>query len=259
MVVPRVGECSIKEEQPIKEDNFIDFMMDVIYSVLRVLAWVAYISIIIVSTYEFAYIFMRNNIPDDYTYVTNNFYVDKDSDTNEVEILNDFVETLPPIFIKEFRKNWRVVIGDNILPTNELPDTVTIGGYTDWNSRTIFVRNQPSITDTLDIFVHELGHCFDFEYGSASYSNLFNDIYNLYKDTFDEQYTNSPEGYSTSSAVEFFATCFKEYKLCPDHLNAAAPKAYDFIDHFYKDTQKIKYMYMYDLGAVANIVSRFDN
>lgn len=233
---------------------FIENVMDVL---IRMVAWILLISVMIIGIYEIPNILEWNDITDNYICVINNFYASENSSVCDVEILNELIETLPPVFISEFRNNWRVIIEDYIPPLVGYPNNVIIGGYTDWNSRSILVRKQTNLTDTLDIFIHELGHCFDFEYGSVSYSDLFGDIYDLYKDDFNEQYTNSPDGYSTSSATEFFATCFKEYLLYPEHLKAVAPKAYNFVDDFYKDVQKIKYIYIYDLGAVANTVLRF--
>lgn len=238
------------------KSDFAYFMGDVIDVLIRMFAWVLLISIMIIGIYETPNIFAWDVITDNYTCVINNFYINEESNVDDAKMLNEFVETLPPIFINEFRNNWRVIVEDYIPSPIGFPNDVTIGGYTNWNSRSIFIRKQTSSTDTLDTFIHELGHCFDFEYGSVSYSDLFGDIYNLYKDDFNEQYSNSPIGYSTSSAVEFFAACFKEYILCPEHLKTVAPKAYDFIDDFYEDIQNIKYIYIYDLGAVANTVLR---
>ena len=201
-------------------------------------------------------IFAWDDISDNYTCVANNFYINESSSVDDAEMLNEFVETLPQIFIREFRKNWRVIVGDSIPYPITYANDIIIGGYTDWNCRLVFVKKQLNYVDTLNIFVHEIGHCFDLEYGSISYSNLFGDVYDLYKETFLEQYTTSPDGYPTSSKAEFFATCFKEYMLYPDHLKIVAPKAYNFIDSFYKDIQKIKYVYVYDFGAVANTILR---
>lgn len=240
-----------------KKSDFAYFMEDVIDVLIRIATWILLMSIMIIGIYEMPNIYEWDDITDNYTCTINNFYINDESSIDDAKMLNEFVESLPPIFINEFRSNWRVIIDDYILSPIGFPNNVIIGGYTDWNSRSIFIRKETSSTDTLDTFVHELGHCFDFEYGSVSYSELFGDIYNFYKDDFIEQYTNSPTGYSTSSAVEFFAVCFKEYLLYPEHLKTAAPKAYSFIDDFYKDIQKIKYLYIYDLGAVANIAARF--
>lgn len=240
-----------KDGSKIKSD-FADYIGNVLYALLRMIVWILVIAVIIIGIYETPNISTWNNLTDNYVCVMNNFYSNKDCSIYDVEMLNEFVETLPPVFIREFRENWKVIIEDYASNT-------TIGGYTDWDSRIILVKKQTNFTDTLDTFVHELGHCFDFEYGSVSYSDIFGNIYDLYKDDFSEQYTNSPVGYSTSSAIEFFATCFKEYLLYPEHLKTVAPKAYNFVNNFYEDIQKIKYMYVYDLGAVANTALRLAN
>lgn len=239
-----------------RKNGFIDFMEDVVFFLLRTLASVLFISVIIIGMYETPNVFGWNDMTEGYTCVTNNFYVYGSSSIDEAEMLNEFVETLPPVFIREFRSTWRVIIEDHPIALTGASLNVVVGGYTDWRSRIILVKKQTDFTDTLDIFVHELGHCFDFEYGSVSFSNEFGDIYDLYKDNFSEQHDISPEGYSTSTTAEFFAACFKEYLLYPEHFKTVAPNAYDFVDFFYEDIQEIKYVYIYDFGAIANTISR---
>lgn len=230
-------------------------LSDIIYELTRIYLGILLISAVIIGMYEMPNILAWGGLTDGYTRVMGNFYVNSAYSVDEAAKLNDFVKTLPPVFIKEFKSNWRVIIEDHILiPT---AGNVVVGGYTDWQSRIIVVKKQATYDDTLDIFVHELGHCFDFEYGSVSFSDEFSDTYNLYKENFEEESSLSPDGYSTSSAVEFFATCFKEYLLCPGHLNNVAPEAYEFVDDFYEDITEIKYIYVYDFGAIANTVRRF--
>ena len=67
----------VEEKYQAKEDNFIDFMANVIDVVLRMLAWIILISVIIIGTYELTYIFTWDDIGDDYSCVMNNFYIDK--------------------------------------------------------------------------------------------------------------------------------------------------------------------------------------
>jgi hypothetical protein len=227
---------------------------------LKTLALVTFyillISIMVVTVYEIHNETAQDKFTSYYTRVLNNIYIDEKADVNDAEILDSFIETLPPIFIKEFRKDWRLVIEDSIPIPCDWPDNIAISGYTDWHTRTIVIKKHANPSDMLDVFAHEIGHCFDFEYGSVSYSSLFREFYELYNKDFDDYYTNSPPGYSTSTPVEFFATCFKEYLLYPEHLNTEAPKAYIFIDSFYKDIQKLKHTYLYDLGTVSNTMRR---
>ena len=173
-----------------RKSDLVDFIENIIDAMLRMFSWIILISIIIIGAYETPNIFEWNDITENYTCVMNNFYIKEDYGSADVEILNEFVETLPPIFISEFRKCWRVIIEDYIPPHIDCPNNVIIGGYTDWKSRVILIKKQTNPNDTLNIFVHELGHCFDFEYGSVSYSDLFGDIYDIYKDNFSEQYTD---------------------------------------------------------------------
>lgn len=239
-----------------RKNDFLDFMEDVVFFLWRSVACILLASAIIIGVYETPNILGWNDLTDNYTCVMGNFYVNGASRVDDAEKLNEFVEALPPAFVREFKNNWRVVIEDYFISTTGHASDIVLGGYTDWNSRTILVKAQTEYADTLDIFAHELGHCFDFEYGSVSFSTEFGDIYNLYKDSFSEQYESSPKGYSTSSTSELFAACFKEYLLCPEHLKTVAPKAYDYVDIFYDDIQSIKYMYIYDFGSIANTVAR---
>lgn len=230
-------------------------MKTLIFIVIGILLF----SIMVVGIYEIRNKSMQDDLSSHYTCAVDNFYIDESTRIDDVEMLNSFVDTLPPVFIKEFRKDWKVIVEDQIPTPDNWPDYITIGGYTDWDSRIVIIRKQTDPYDMLDNFVHEIGHCFDFEYGSVSYSYLFSDFYELYKDDFDEQYVRALDGYSTSSPVEFFAACFKEYMLCPDHLKDTAPKAYIFVDEFYKDVEKLKHTYVYDLGSVANTLRRIAN
>ena len=239
-----------------RKNDFLDFIEDIAFFLWRSVACILLASAIIIGMYETPNILGWNDMTDAYSCVLNNFYVYGESSVDEAEMLNEFVETLPPVFIREFRSTWRVIIEDHPIALTGASLNVVVGGYTDWQSRIILVKKQTEFADTLDIFAHELGHCFDFEYGSVSFSNEFGDIYDLYKDSFVEQHEISPDGYSTSTTAEFFAACFKEYLLYPEHLQTVAPNAYDFVNSFYEDIHGIKYVYMYDFGAIANTISR---
>lgn len=239
-----------------KKNDFIEFMEEALFVLVRIMSIVLVASLFIIGLYEMPNIAAWDGLTDGYTCVMGNFYVNSAYSVDEASMMNEFIETLPPAFKKEFKSNWRVIVEDYyITPTGNINDVI-LGGYADWRSRVILIKKQTDPVDTLDIFVHEIGHCFDFEYGSVSFSNEFVDIYDLYKDNFSEEYNISPDGYATSTAEEFFAACFKEYLMYSDHLKTVAPKAYDYLDHFYKDVQEIKYIYVYDLGAVANTIAR---
>lgn len=237
-----------------QDDSFLSYIGNVLYSFFSITVRVLLIAAAIVTIYEVPDVFAWDDTINNYIKVNDNFYTDDISNKDTINQLDTFVEELPPIFVKEFKSCWRVIIEDN--------DNISyyngniVGGYTDWSSRTIYIQEQADFNDTLEIFAHELGHCLDFEYGSMSYSDWFNEIYETYKDTFSTQYTNSPDGYETSSAEEFFAACFEEYLLYPEHLKETAPKAYKFIDNYYEKLEKLNHIYIYDFGAVANTISR---
>lgn len=226
---------------------------------LCVVVFILLFSLMVVGIYEIHNKSMQDDLSSYYTCAVNNFYIDESTSISDVETLDSFVETLPSNFIKEFRKDWKVIIEDKIPAPEEWPDNVLINGYTDWNSRLVLIRNRSDSSEMLNSFVHELGHCFDLEYGSVSHSYLFSDFYELYKDDFNDYSTSAPPGYSTSSTDEFFATCFKEYLLHPEHLKEVAPKSYIFIDCFYKDVEEMKRSFTYDLGTVANTLRRLAN
>ena len=226
---------------------------------LFIVIFILLFSIMVICNYELHNKFLQDELSSYYTCAVNNFYIDENTSVSNAETLDYFIETLPPIFVEEFRKDWKVIIEDKIPLPDDWPDYIQINGYTDWNSRTVLIRDRENTSEMLGSFVHELGHCFDLEYGSVSHSSLFNEFYELYKEDFSECSTNIPPGYSTSSTDEFFATCFKEYLLYPEHLNETAPKAYIFVDNFYKDVEKLRRFFTYDLGTVANTLKRLAN
>ena len=248
---------SAKKVKPMKtEDSFIGFLGNVIERIVRVFLWSVIISGVIIFTNEMPTLSARQGLNETYKCVLNNFYIAGNDCADDARAIDDFVDTLPEAFVKEFRDSWIVIIDDNKLTSVDLSSNTMVAGYTDWSERTIFITEQKQVADTLEIFVHELGHCFDFEYGSKSYSTFFKDIYAMYKDDFVDQSTLAAKGYATSSSMEFFAVAFKDYLLYPEHLNSVAPMAYKFIDSMYQDVQDIKYIYCYDFGDVANIITR---
>lgn len=231
--------------------------MKKLFKILAYIAlWVLVISVIAVCIYERHDRTARDANISAYTHVADNFYVDSNCNDEAVSVMNEFVDILPTVFVEEFRDDWVVIIEDKIEPPASWPSNVVIDAYTHWQSRVIILRNQTDSNKMLNTFVHEIGHCFDFEYGSVSYSDVFHEIYSLYQLNFLEQDPYAAPGYATSSPVEFFATCFKEYLLYPEHLKTAAPKAYTFIDLFYNNVLELKRGYYYNFDAVVNTLRR---
>lgn len=217
--------------------------------------WIFIVSIITVSIYEYHNKSRIDTITSHYTHTTDNFYVDKSCDEETISAMNELIDTLPPVFIKEFRDDWFVIIEDRIPTPSNWPSNVSIDAYTHWQRRTIIIKNQ-DCDKMLNVFAHEIGHCFDFEYGSVSHSDIFHEIYETYRDAFLEKDPYATPRYATASPVEFFATCFKEYLLYPEHLKTEAPEAYNFIDLFYNNVLEMEHGYWYDLGAIANTLRR---
>lgn len=217
--------------------------------------WIFIASFMTVTIYEYHHKTKQDLATSRYTHATDNFYIDKSCDDWTVSTMNKLIDSLPPIFVTEFREDWVVIIEDKIKTPSDWPSNVSIDAYTHWQTRTIILKNQDA-DKMLNVFAHELGHCFDFEYGSPSYSDVFREIYGTYRDTFLEQDPYATPRYATASPVEFFATCFKEYLLYPEHLKAEAPKAYNFVHLFYNNVLEMEHGYWYDFGAVANTLKR---
>lgn len=186
-----------------------------------------------------------------YSNIQDNFYSDKTNEVNTETIrpMNDFISSLSPNVAKVFSKDWAFVVTDNIpfnvfektnkdYDSDSLEKNVIISGVSNWRIRTVFIKAESNVKKLNTIFIHELGHCFDYEFGSPSSTDEFKNIYLLYKDTYVEQAYYSPENYAASSESEFFATLFKEYFVSPDSLKLQAPEAYGFIDAIYKEVSR---------------------
>lgn len=177
------------------------------------------------------------------------FYADSDQHYDGIYKMNAVLSSLPNSFSEVFQKEWKVVVADH-LPSvfinlaaeakgenlaAGLPADIAVAGYSDWRTRIIYIAPQDNPDDMRSVFIHELGHCFDYEFGSPSSSEEFYKIFLLYRDSFQDNDKLSPDGYATLSEQEFFATVLKEYILSPDHLKSEAPEAYIFIVSFFED------------------------
>lgn len=185
-----------------------------------------------------------------YSPAAENVYTDVTPNSETISQLNAFISSLPPNVSKVFSDEWKIIISPN-LPTalnlrnseqqaepnssNSLQEPLSVLGYSDWHFRLIFLKAQPEPDATYKVFIHELGHCFDYEFGTPSANDEFQQIYNQYKDTFIEADYLDLVSYANSSPEEFFATVFKEYFLTPEHLKTNAPLAYSFIADLYNE------------------------
>lgn len=184
-----------------------------------------------------------------YFATSENIYTDVTPNEETTLKITEFISSLSPNISSVFLKDWKIIISPNApralnLSTDEIqhPSTesentteiISILGYSDWHLRLIFIKAQPDPVTMFHVFVHELGHCFDYEFGTPSSTDKFKQIYALYKDTFIEiDNTNTSVNHINSTEEEFFATVFKEYFLSPEHLKINAPQAYEFFDALY--------------------------
>lgn len=220
-----------------------------------VLVYIMITLLLFVGIFEYCDKTAQTSIISNYSHAIDNFYINDGLSIESVEKLNVLVDNLPFYFVKEFRNEWKVVIGCEIphtflehenIPLDYQTYGILIDGYTHWQTRIVFIREQADVNQMLNVFAHELGHCFDFEYGSISYSDEFQKIYESHRYNFIEKHGDSPNPYCTRSSDEFFATCFKEYVLFPGHLQNQSLQIYSFIDAFYRDIQNIKFIFVYD-------------
>ena len=202
-----------------------------------------------------------------HTLISENFYTDITPNREGVAQLKGFISSLSPNVSAPFYKEWKVIISSNmpsvlIEASKQLENTTTSAdntldfstlGFSDWHLRVIYLRAQPEPEKAFMVFAHELGHYFDYEFGTPSETKEFQEIFLLYKDSFVEADPSSTVGYATSSPSEFFATAFKEYFLFPAHLKSVAPKAYDFISTVYTEVsnnENASITFKYDLRSV---------
>lgn len=116
---------------------------------------------------------------------------------------------------------YKVEIVDNI------EDTENWG----FNPAGLFVETEKTILlDSKYVdwsFNHEYGHFIDKINNYAAYKFAFDDIYNLEK----EKYNFLNYDYARSSAVEYFASCYKIYIEKPNELKEVCPQTYNYIDN----------------------------
>lgn len=179
-----------------------------------------------------------------YTPASEMIYTDVTPNNETIDKIEDLIASLPDNISSGFLKEWKIIISPN-MPDNFITNTETaqlseaddnsgdivVLGYSDWHLRLIFLKAQPDPDAVYKVFAHELGHYFDYEFGSPSLLDEFGKVYEQCKDSFVEHDASDTIGYSKTSREEFFATAFKEYLLAPEQLKASAPKAYTFIDH----------------------------
>lgn len=219
--------------------KLLSFIKDSFDTIVTCLLFVIITCFICVFSYGYYNSDEQTLILKDYSNIEDNFYTDNSTDAN-IEAINRmdaFISSLSTNVAKVFSKDWVFIVTDNI-PINDANQTnsenIIINGASHWRTRTVFILSDWDIKRLNVVFVHELGHCFDYEFGSLSSTDEFKNIYLLYKDTYVEQIRYSPEKYAASSESEFFATLFKEYFISPHSLKLQAPEAYDYIDTIYK-------------------------
>ena len=158
---------------------------------------------------------------------TSYLYTDRSAEAlMAAEKIDQYVSDLPSELSEEFVAEWKVVIASDVV--HSYPDSV--GGVTLWNSKLILIRSQSDPAVSCRLFVHEFGHFFDMSNSFHSYSQEFQKLYELYRNTFIEEDACVLPEYSTSSPQEFFAAVFKEYYLYSDYLLQKAPDAYQYIE-----------------------------
>ena len=183
-----------------------------------------------------------------YNDISSVFYSDNKTGNESVYEMNVFVSRLPAPVVTAFLDEWVVIVADEmplILSEKAISEKGSeavaimqspggVGGYSNWRMRTMYVRDYSDDEITYRVFIHELGHYFDYEFGSPSYTDAFQKIFIQHMKTFEERDETAPAGYAVSSAQEFFAAVFKEYFLYPEHLKSVAPDAYDYFDSLYR-------------------------
>lgn len=192
----------------------------------------------------------------DYSLITDNVYSDSSITEDTMYAFENFISVLLPAFISQlstnvvapFNEDWSVIISAEFPATLEkfnsenslkAPDQIdldyVISGYSNWQLRIIYIYLQADPSKMYESFIHELGHCFDYEFGSPSLSGEFLDIYSTYKASSAEKGEDAFSKYAVSTTSEFFASVFTEYFLTPEHLEEIAPDAYHYFDNLYKE------------------------
>jgi len=230
--------------------KFLSFVKKLFVAITVFLLFVIIAGFVYTYAYGFHNTDEQTIILKDCINIQNNIYSGNNTDVNmdAVEQMDNFISSLSTNVAKVFSRDWVFIVTVQ-MPFNVLDNTnketsytpdnpnqnIIINAVTNWRTRTVFIKSESDMKKFKTIFIHELGHCFDYEFGSLSSTDEFKDIYLLYKDTYVEQLRYSPEKYASSSEAEFFATLFKDYFISPHSLQLQAPEGYDFIDTIYKE------------------------
>lgn len=187
-----------------------------------------------------------------YTKVSDNVYTDATPNPETLSELNALLSNLSPNVSKVLQRDWKVIISP--IPPKSLniineTTTSSVLGYSDWHLRLIYIKAQPDTDATREVFIHELGHCFDYEFGTPSATDEFLQIYAQYKDELPELDHPGVTNPTNTSPEEFFATVFKDYFLFPEYLKTTIPKAYYFFDAIYTEASQ---------NAEADTTMRYD-
>lgn len=232
--------------------RFVRFLKGVAWLIVGFFVFMIILGYCMASSYAAFDPSVQAVIAEDIPLVADNFYSDSEVCPESIVQMQDFVAGLPDAVTAGFYNDWKVVVSDE-MPAGLLEHAeahaenqfvadssleTEVGGYSNWRLRVIYVKNYTDPQKAFHVFVHELGHVFDYEFGSVSSSEEFGAIYSLYKDSFSEMDSLSTDRYAVHSQDEFFATVFKEYFLFSSHLEAAAPKAYHYFDSVYQEVSR---------------------
>lgn len=210
---------------------------------------------IFIAGYFLAYSYARFDISEqteiieDFAIVSDNFYTDNKTHLASIDQMQEFISCLPSSISDTFRKEWKVVVSSKVpagllgymddqqdmLVIDNPSKVIETGGYSNWHLRIIYVKAYSDPEETFHVFLHEMGHFFDYEFGCLSLQQDFRRIYSLYANTFHEADIYSSDNYGISSPAEFWATIFKEYFLFPEHLTNETPEIYSFFQTVYQE------------------------
>lgn len=252
--------------------KIISFLKSLLINAFYVLMFLIIAGCVYIYSYRYYDVSRQDAALEEQTLITDNFYSSNkdESSIKNVSLMNDFLSSLPSNVSALFQNKWAIVLVDEMPLSSQDSDEDTkepgasdaeTVGYCDWRPRLIYVKTQTNPEKLLSTFVHELGHVFDYEFGTPSETDEFKLIYSLYKGTYKEDPSFSAPDYISSTPAEFFATIFKDYLLYPEHLQSSAPEAYEFIGKLYNEASEIEAAntsFKYDLQSVLlNIKKQF--
>ena len=165
-------------------------------------------------------------------------FVEKDGNVDDeiVAYANEYIEKIPLNIRQKFVDNgWKIYVTDKNLSKLFCNNVYnSIAGVTLYDEKIIYIEDRKNAVKLGT--VHEIGHAIDEMLNTISYSQEFEELYNLEKNNFIEK-NNINTDYARQNDSEYFAELFQQTILYPDSCKVNSPKSYEYMNNLIENIQ----------------------